>query len=314
MNMGVALKKIAVYRIRNIVSGKFYIGSSSNLYERWRTHRQQLRSGKHSNHHLQASWLKHGEEAFKFEILEEFFCAQKMLAYEEALITKHITNPLCMNLTMWVETPMRGRTAEKHPRYGVKLSEEEKEVIRQHTTKQWQHSDPRTGKTHSEETKERIRKAKLANPTRAWLGKTRDEETRKKIGDTQRGVKKEPRQFTEEGLRRAQENMRRVAMAHPQKVKAFDAVLAKFSQEVQDKYDFTNAEYTGASNRIERCLCPTHGLFSQYAAQFRKGRGCPSCGADDRAESKRKQMKEAWATEEGRKTFLENRPSKTRVQ
>ena len=186
--MGVALKKIAVYRIRNIVSGKFYIGSSSNLYERWRTHRQQLRSGKHSNHHLQASWIKHGEEAFKFEILKEFSCAQKMLKHEEALITEHIANPFCMNLTMWVETPMRGRTGEKHPRYGVKLSEEEKEVIRQHTNKQWQHSDPRTGKTHSIEIREKIRTKVRKAIDEGRGGKfIPTEETRRKMSEALKG-------------------------------------------------------------------------------------------------------------------------------
>lgn len=301
------MKNPVIYKIINLINNKFYVGSTNNHYERFRVHRNRLRGNKHHSKHLQAAWNKYGEESFVFHVIEEIVDASLLRAAEDVWLSEWVGKEQCYNTSRYSDSPMRGLPKEQTPMYGKNHSDETKQLIRDARLIQ---DDPRTGKTHSEETKERIRKAKLANPSRAWLGKTRDEETRKKIGDTQRGVTKAPRQFTEEGLRRAQENMRRVAMAHPQEVKPFDAVLAKFPQGVQDKYDFTNAEYTGALNRIEKCLCPTHGLFSQYAAQFRKGRGCPSCGADARAESKRKQMKEAWATEEGKKTFLENRSNK----
>lgn len=59
-----------VYRIRNTVNGKFYIGSSVNI--RWRAHKHlsQLRRGVHRNAHLQASFNRHGEQAFCFEMVE----------------------------------------------------------------------------------------------------------------------------------------------------------------------------------------------------------------------------------------------------
>lgn len=62
-------------------------------------------------------------------------------------------------------------------------------------------------------------------------------------------------------------------------------VLAKFPQAVLDKYSFDTAQYTGALDPIENVICPQHGAFRQYAAQFRKGRGCPSCGAVQRVTS-----------------------------
>lgn len=67
----------------------------------------------------------------------------------------------------------------------------------------------------------------------------------------------------------------------------FDQVLAKFPKEVQNKYDFSKALYAGALVRIEGVGCVKHGLFSQYAAQFRKGRGCPECGKGERADKRR---------------------------
>jgi hypothetical protein len=85
---------------------------------------------------------------------------------------------------------------------------------------------------------------------------------------------------------------------------AFAEVHAKFPAEVQERYDFSKAVYTGALIRIEGCVCPDHGVFSQYAAQFRKGRGCPQCGGAQRAESKKAQMKEAWANPEERSKML----------
>jgi group I intron endonuclease len=60
-----------VYRIRNLVNGKVYIGSTaSDLAYRWREHRKRLRGGQHGNRHLQSAWNKYGEHNFIFEVIE----------------------------------------------------------------------------------------------------------------------------------------------------------------------------------------------------------------------------------------------------
>ncbi len=60
-----------VYQIRNVVNGKVYVGSSSqSLKYRWEIHRAKLRAGRHGNRYLQNAWNKHGETAFRFEIIE----------------------------------------------------------------------------------------------------------------------------------------------------------------------------------------------------------------------------------------------------
>lgn len=183
-----AKKIIAVYEIHNTKSGKFYVGSSANLYERWRTHRQKLRKRTHPNPKLQSSWSKHGEEAFTFIKIAEFDCVVEMGVAEEALINSSFDDPLCCNLSRWVDSPMRGRTGELSPNYGRVLSEQEKDVLRQATLEQWKTSDPRTGKKHSEETK-----AKISEKARAAIDEGRggcfipSEETRKKMSDALKG-------------------------------------------------------------------------------------------------------------------------------
>lgn len=60
-----------VYLIRNLNTGKIYVGSAASSFtQRWNKHRCDLNSRGHHNPRLQASWNKHGEQAFVFEILE----------------------------------------------------------------------------------------------------------------------------------------------------------------------------------------------------------------------------------------------------
>lgn len=61
-----------IYKIENIVNGKLYIGSSIDIYKRWKEHKTELENKCHHSIHLQRAWDKHGEENFKFEILEVF--------------------------------------------------------------------------------------------------------------------------------------------------------------------------------------------------------------------------------------------------
>lgn len=185
--MGKARKIIAVYQIRNVISGSFYIGSSTNLYERWRTHRKKLRSQTHPNRHLQATWNKHGEDAFKFELIAEFESVEDMEAAEEGLLEVAIQDKRCCNISQWAKTPWRNR-GHLHPLYGKKLTDEQKQNLREATRRQWETSDPRTGRKHSEETK-----AKISEKVNAALAEGRggcfipSEETRKKMSEAQKG-------------------------------------------------------------------------------------------------------------------------------
>jgi len=186
--MGNARKIIAVYKIRNVVSGSFYIGSSTNLYERWRAHRKKLRAKTHPNKHLQATWNKHGEDAFKFEVLAEFESVEDMEAAEEGLLEVAIKEKKCCNISPWSKTPWRDR-GHLHPYYGRKLTDDQKQTLRDAAKLQWATSDPRTGRKHSEETKAKIREkvavAYAEGRGGAYLKPS--EETRKKMSEAQKG-------------------------------------------------------------------------------------------------------------------------------
>lgn len=62
-------KTSGIYLIFNNGTGKGYIGQASSLYNRWHSHKSDLKLQKHGNEHLQRSFNKYGEESFEFHIL-----------------------------------------------------------------------------------------------------------------------------------------------------------------------------------------------------------------------------------------------------
>ena len=65
-----ANKKVGIYKITCIVTGKVYVGSSTDLDTRKRKHFAGLKSNRHFNIYLQRSYNKYGFENFSWEILE----------------------------------------------------------------------------------------------------------------------------------------------------------------------------------------------------------------------------------------------------
>jgi group I intron endonuclease len=184
-----------IYKIVNTANGKFYVGSTTNTRERFRTHRNRLRRGRHHAKHLQAAWNKYGEATFVFHVIEEIPLDQSLQEAEDVWLAEHVGKDYCYNKSRYADAPMRGVKKEDHPNFGRPRTEEERQAISS-SLKEFYAKDitnhPRFGKTHSEETKARIKAKKLENPQRYWLGKERSEETKKKVGDTQRGKPKAP--------------------------------------------------------------------------------------------------------------------------
>jgi group I intron endonuclease len=76
-----------VYQILCLPTGKIYIGSAVDLWERWGKHRLSLRHGNHRNAHLQNAWNKYGEANFVCSVLE-FVKKADLLRAEQAWINK----------------------------------------------------------------------------------------------------------------------------------------------------------------------------------------------------------------------------------
>lgn len=70
-----------IYKIENIETKKFYIGSSCHLSSRKTGHLCNLRANKHPNPILQANYNKYGEAKLCFSIVEE--CSKEILIERE---------------------------------------------------------------------------------------------------------------------------------------------------------------------------------------------------------------------------------------
>lgn len=77
-----------------------YIGSSTEIPNRWIRHRYELNKGIHHNNNLQLAWDAYGDESFSFEILEEtvdiILAEQQWIDKYERLynISKQANNPM----------------------------------------------------------------------------------------------------------------------------------------------------------------------------------------------------------------------------
>jgi hypothetical protein len=71
-----------IYRIKNLINGKVYVGQTISNKRRWMMHKSQLRGGYHGNHYLQDEFNKYGEEVFVFDILEKL---EKDISKDEML-------------------------------------------------------------------------------------------------------------------------------------------------------------------------------------------------------------------------------------
>ncbi|HWY35540.1 MAG TPA: GIY-YIG nuclease family protein [Nitrosopumilaceae archaeon] len=80
-------KKIGVYVIKNIVNGKYYVGSASNLKTRWTIHKNSLIKNEHHSIKLQRSFNKHGINSFIFEPIQ--YCSKESLIINEQYWIDH---------------------------------------------------------------------------------------------------------------------------------------------------------------------------------------------------------------------------------
>lgn len=114
-----------IYSITNTLNGKRYIGSCTDTAVRWKNHRSTLRRGKHHNCHLQASYDKHGPDAFEYEVL--------MVCDKDA---RHRLEELAFNMFRHTGLYNVKQVAVGGSRRGMKNSDEHNSKIREAVLKQ----------------------------------------------------------------------------------------------------------------------------------------------------------------------------------
>lgn len=77
----------AVYRIKNLITNKIYVGESMYVKNRIRIHIKQLRDNIHHNNQLQDDFNKYGERNFNFSVVKYVpineLILQESLTYEQ---------------------------------------------------------------------------------------------------------------------------------------------------------------------------------------------------------------------------------------
>lgn len=136
--------KGGIYRIINLVNNKIYVGSAKGFKQRYRHHVESLRKGTHHNKHLQASFNKHGEDVFLFEVLEvvEGEQSERLIAEQ-----KHID--VLIKQGKWEETfNFKKKTIAKSRSCFSKTPEETRKKRSESSKKMWQ--DPEYRRQQSE--------------------------------------------------------------------------------------------------------------------------------------------------------------------
>lgn len=206
-----------IYKIRNKINGKYYVGSSVDIRSRWRAHRSRLDKGRHHDTYLQRAWDKYGENNFEFELAEEIVGIEALRSVEQEYLDEGFERGVLYNVALDAIAPMAGKHfTEEHCAKLSKANSNPSKEIRAKISKansgksNWMYGrtgkdHPMHGRHHTKEAKRKISKAgrgrkgirfseeHCANISKAktgknnpMYGKPRTEEVREKIS---RGMK-----------------------------------------------------------------------------------------------------------------------------
>lgn len=91
-----------IYRIICTGNLKFYIGSSNDIYRRFK--KEHLKNNKHPNNFVQHTFNKYGLELFQLEVIE--LCdSQELLEREQYYLDLYFNDDLCMNINPQAKKP-----------------------------------------------------------------------------------------------------------------------------------------------------------------------------------------------------------------
>jgi group I intron endonuclease len=179
INHGASMR--CIYKIINVLNQNFYVGSAVNYEKRKARHLWRLRMGDHANRHLQAAWLKYGEQAFVFAVVQPVAEDADLLAAENVWLKEHVGKDYCYNLATDATAPTRGWFGKKNPMWGktfsqtdeakAKIAEASKARIQSNEEKAKRRETMR-GKPQPAEVRAKI-SATLSGAGNPWYGKKR---------------------------------------------------------------------------------------------------------------------------------------------
>ena len=207
-------KIIGVYKISNTLSGRYYIGYSTNINRRFTVHRSKLKQKCHDNIFLQRAYNLDGEDKFIYEIIHicdtEEEAKEIELQYLTDLTIRNIIYNLNFNnsggdlltnhpdkekireqiINSYKETLSKMTPEERKEKYG-KCGERNGMFGKTHSDEvRKMNSELKKGNTnfkgckHTEESKQKmseIRKNKNTGENNSFFGKHHSEETKQKI-------------------------------------------------------------------------------------------------------------------------------------
>jgi group I intron endonuclease len=181
-------KIIGVYKISNILSGRYYIGYSTNINRRFTVHRSKLKQKCHDNIFLQRAYNLDGEDKFIYEIIHICHTEEDAKEIELQYLTDLNIREELYNLNF---NNSGGDLLTNHPdkeKIREKIINSFKETLNNMTTEERNKKYGRIGekngmfgKTHTEEVRKKLSEIHKGNSY--CKGKKASEETKKKISD-----------------------------------------------------------------------------------------------------------------------------------
>lgn len=169
-----------IYAITHIETGRLYVGSSIDIQDRWRHHKNELKKGLHANARLQNAWKKYGADAFDFTVMETVVEPHLLLSREQSYLDELVP---FFNILKYAN----------FTRAGIKHSEEAKAKIKEALAKPEAREKLRQGRLGvraSEETREKIAAGARGNTYRR--GKPISEEQKQRHREFMTGRKDPP--------------------------------------------------------------------------------------------------------------------------
>jgi group I intron endonuclease len=247
------LSKPGIYCIRNVVSGRVYVGSSVNIRSRWKSHRANLNNGRHPGKVMQASWDRHGPDAFEFSVLEFVENPHDLIAAEQRWIDalRAVDPELGFNVSptagncLGVKHTEETRAKLASSRRGKPKSPEHRKAI----------GDAHRGRTIPEERRERV-----AEGVRRYFAENPEARERMRDVGRRNGAASAGRRMSEEQKRKLSE----ARLSDPRFAELSRANLAKVTPADRERGIANRQSRKGMANRKNR------GMSFEQAEEIRR--------------------------------------------